>query len=133
MREVVKAVIHKDHKYLLQLRDNDPAISCSDTWSLFGGEVDEGESFEEALKRELEEELSWYPDRLICLAKSTNKKVNCNITFYLVNCKVPKDSLVLGEGQDMGWFRLEAIISLSNTPDLIKNIIKKAARHLGRL
>jgi 8-oxo-dGTP diphosphatase len=133
VREVVKAVIHKDHKYLLQLRDNDPAISYPDTWSLFGGEVDEGESFEEALKRELEEELSWCPDRLICLAKSSNKKVNCNITFYLVHCEVPKESLVLGEGQDMDWYTLEEIISLLNTPDLINNIINKAARHLGRL
>jgi len=127
MREVVKAVIFKDHKYLLQLRDNDPAISYPNTWSFFGGEVDEGEKFEEALKRELEEELSWHPNELFFLNKITNKKVDCNITYYMVNCDAPEDSLVLGEGQAMDWFCLEEVLGLSNTAGEIKNIIRQAA------
>ena len=126
-------MLHKDHKYLLQLRDSDPTIPYPDTWAFFGGEVDEGESFEEALKRELEEELSWCPDRLICLTKSTNKKASLNITFYMVHCEAPKESLILGEGQDMDWFTLEEVLSLSNTPPIMNNIINKAARHLGRI
>lgn len=132
MREVVKAVIYKDDKYLLQLRDDDPAISCPNTWSFFGGEVDEGEYFEEALKRELEEELFWHPDELFFLDKFANKKCNCNITYYIVNCEVTEGSLVLGEGQAMGWFSSEEISDLSNTPGGIKSIINKAIRHLNR-
>mgnify|MGYP001327503498 CR=1 FL=1 len=46
MRDVVKAVIYRHHKYLLQLRDCNPAISYPNTWSLFGGGVDEGENIE---------------------------------------------------------------------------------------
>jgi len=132
MREVVKAVIYKDDKYLLQLRDNDPAISYPNTWSFFGGEVDEGEYFEEALKRELEEELSLHPDELFFLDKFTNKKVNCNITYYMVNCEAPEGSLVLGEGQAMDWFTLEEVLGLSNTPGEIKSIIRQATRYLNR-
>ena len=132
MCEVVKAVIYKDHKYLLQLRDNDPAISYPNTWSFFGGAVEEGESFEEALKRELEEELSWQPDELFFLDKITNKKVDCNITFYIVNCQAPEDSLVLGEGQAMDWFTLEEVLDLSNTAAETKSIIRQAAYRLKK-
>ena len=129
MRDVVKAVIYKDHKYLLQLRDNDSAISYPNTWSFFGGEADKGENFENALKRELEEELSWRPDEYFPLGKSQNKKTNCNITYYLIHCEAPEGSLVLGEGQAMDWFTLEEILTLSNTTWGVKNIISKSARH----
>ncbi|MDP6683380.1 MAG: NUDIX domain-containing protein [Desulfobacterales bacterium] len=127
MREVVKAVICKDHKYLLQLRDNDITIDYPNTWSFFGGEVDEGENFEEALKRELEEELSWHSDELFFIDKITNKEVECNIYFYMVNCEAPEDSLVLGEGQAMEWFSIEEVMDLTNTAAEIKNIIRQAA------
>ena len=53
MREVVKTVIYKDQKYLLQLRDNKPSILCPNTWAFFGGDVKNGEGFVEAMKREL--------------------------------------------------------------------------------
>ncbi len=132
MREVVKAVIYKDDKYLLQLRDDDLAISCPNTWSFFGGEVDEGEYFEEALKRELEEELSWHPDELIFLDKFANKKCNCNITYYMVNCEVTEGSMALGEGQAMDWFTLEEVLGLKNTPSEIKSIIRQATGHLNK-
>lgn len=71
MREVVKAVVYKDDKYLLQLRDNDPAISYPNTWAFFGGGVDAEERHEEALKRELEEELCWRPQELVFLNKAS--------------------------------------------------------------
>ena len=130
MREVVKAVVYKDDKYLLQLRDNDPAIFYPNTWSFFGGDVDEGEYFEEALKRELEEELCWHPDEFQFLDKSIDEKVNCNITYYLARCDVSADKLMLGEGQAMGWFSSEEISGLSNTSNGIKNTINKAICHL---
>ena len=48
--EVVKAVICKNKKYLLQLRDDNSLITYPNTWSFFGGEVDENEGLLEALK-----------------------------------------------------------------------------------
>ncbi len=44
MQEVVKAVIYKNDKFLLQLRDNIPDISYPNTWAFFGGGVDEGKT-----------------------------------------------------------------------------------------
>jgi len=132
MLEVVKAVIYKDHKYLLQLRDNDLAISYPNTWSFFGGGVHDGETHLDALKRELEEELCWHPDEFQFLDKS--RKFNCNITYYLARCDVPADKLILGEGQAMAWFSSEEISGLSNTLGGIQRIINKAAgctSHIG--
>ena len=85
MQEVVKAVIYKDGKYLFQLRDNDASISYPNKWSFFGGEVDKGENLEEALKRELVEELHWCPSKFFYLAKDTDKMTNCNISYYLAH------------------------------------------------
>lgn len=130
MKEVVKAVIYKGDKFLLQLRDTNPAISYPNTWSLFGGEVDEGEDFDEALIRELEEELSWSPDEVVFLNKSKNNKVNCNITYYLVHCTLPEKSLVLGEGQAMSWFTFEEISGLCNIPEGVAAVINKASRYI---
>ena len=64
IEEVVKAVIYKDQKYLLQLRDDNPEISSPNTWGFFGGGVDDGETHEEALIRELNEELNWKPKKM---------------------------------------------------------------------
>jgi len=106
MYDVVKAVIYRKGHFLLQLRDNDPSVAYPNTWSFFGGGVDEGESHKEALYRELEEELCWHPDEIQFLDKSRDEKVNCNITYYLARCDVPADKLMLGEGQAMGWFSI---------------------------
>lgn len=46
-----------DGRYLLQLRDSKPGIFFPGHWSLFGGAHEAGESDEEALLRELHEEL----------------------------------------------------------------------------
>lgn len=133
MKEVVKAVIYKKNKFLLQLRDANIAIPYPNTWSLFGGGVDDGENFNEALIRELEEELSWSPNEVVFLNKSKNKKVNCNINYYLVHCPIPEKNLVLGEGQAMRWFTHEEISGLSNIPEGVLTVINKASRYIVSL
>ena len=65
--EVVKAVIIKKGKFLLQLRDNNPAITYPNNWVFFGGGVNHGEKHEDALKRELIEELGWMPQKFYYL------------------------------------------------------------------
>lgn len=58
MKTVVGAIIkNPKNEYLLQLRD-DRAPTFKNCWTLFGGHVEEGERPDEALLRELEEELS---------------------------------------------------------------------------
>ena len=51
-------IVFEDRRYLCQLRSQKAGIYYPGHWGLFGGEVEPGESAEEGLKRELEEELS---------------------------------------------------------------------------
>lgn len=50
-------LVTPDGRYLMQLRDDKPAILLPGHWALFGGTVDPGETPEAAMRRELEEEL----------------------------------------------------------------------------
>lgn len=131
MQEVVKAVIYKDEKYLLQLRDDDHTIFYPNTWAFFGGGMDVGESHEEAMKRELEEELCWCPQEIVFLKKARNETVNCNITFYMVHCETHVNKLQLREGQAMGWFTLAEVLGLDNVSNEVKNIIKMSEDYLN--
>ena len=48
-----------DGRYLMQRRDAIPTILLPDHWGLFGGTIEPGESPEEAMRRELFEELEY--------------------------------------------------------------------------
>ena len=115
MLEVVKAIIFREDKFLLQLRDNNPTISYPNYWSFFGGGLEKEEDHSEGLIRELEEELSWHPIEFNFLMKVRNELDDCNISYYLVECTVPDKQLCLGEGQAKAWFSIEEIFILLNT------------------
>lgn len=54
---VAALLVRADGRYVMQLRDAKPDIFYPDHWGCFGGAVDPGERPEEALRRELREEL----------------------------------------------------------------------------
>lgn len=58
---VAALLVTEDGHYLLQRRDEKPDIWFPGYCSLFGGLIEEGESPEEALVRELSEELDYRP------------------------------------------------------------------------
>jgi len=58
---VAALLVTPDRRYLLQLRDDIPGIWYPDHWGLFGGAIEPGESPEQALMREVEEELGVVP------------------------------------------------------------------------
>ncbi len=51
---------------LLQLRDNNPAIPFPNCWGTFGGQIEEGESPEQAIIREIREELDYIVEEPDC-------------------------------------------------------------------
>ena len=55
--EVAVAMLHRQGKWLLQLRDDIEGIIAPGCWGLFGGHVEPGESIEAGLRRELNEEI----------------------------------------------------------------------------
>jgi 8-oxo-dGTP diphosphatase len=58
MKKIAAIILENDNgEFLLYLRDNKPDIPFPDHWDLIGGHVEEGETPEEALVREVKEEL----------------------------------------------------------------------------
>jgi 8-oxo-dGTP diphosphatase len=58
MKQVATGLLFDSHgRLLIYLRDNKPTIPFPNRWDLFGGHVEAGEEPEQALVREVEEEL----------------------------------------------------------------------------
>ena len=58
MKQIAAIILENDKgEFLLYLRDNKPGIPFPDHWDLIGGHVEKGETPEEALVREVKEEL----------------------------------------------------------------------------
>jgi 8-oxo-dGTP pyrophosphatase MutT (NUDIX family) len=66
---VAAILVYEDGRILMQLRDDRPDIWYPNHWGLFGGGVEVGESPEEALRRELYEELELVKQPTRLLAK----------------------------------------------------------------
>jgi len=92
-----------DSKILLQHRTKD-APTFPDCWAFFGGGIEEGESAEDAVKRESLEELG-YELTSPCLFTTQRFVHQGNEhTMHVFVEKYNGGILILGEGQGMGWF-----------------------------
>lgn len=56
---VALGMLERDGQWLLQLRDDIEGIVHPGCWGLFGGHLDPGERPEQAVLRELQEEIGW--------------------------------------------------------------------------
>jgi 8-oxo-dGTP diphosphatase len=95
-----------DGKILLQHRTKD-APTYPDYWALFGGGIEEGESAEQAIKRESIEELgyeltspSFY--KILRIHYRENE-----YALHVYSERYNGGELVLGEGQAMGWYTVQ--------------------------
>ncbi len=116
MKQLAGALLYNSKgEVLLQHRDDKPDIAHPGLWSLFGGAVDAGETVEEALVREIWEELEYSvtEKRLWLIAQQPEAQ----FYIFLVPLTVPVEALVLHEGQGFGLFQpQQALETLSVSP-----------------
>jgi 8-oxo-dGTP diphosphatase len=123
MKEIAAIILENDNgEFLLYLRDNKPGIPFPDHWDLIGGHVEEGETPEEALIREVREELdidlkeySFYK-KYVCLTGDAYENTKY---IYTARFNVPIENVTLLEGVRPQYF------SPGEIPDVkFANILK---------
>lgn len=97
--DVALAMLQRDGRWLMQLRDEIPTIVAPGCWGLFGGHMDPGETPEQALRRELLEEISWQPPALELVMVHQIHRRTAHV--FRAELSVTLEQLTLLEGQDM--------------------------------
>lgn len=105
--QVAIAILHRNSKFLLQLRDDIPGILYPGHWALFGGHIEPGESPDEAIQRELLEEIGYVPATLTQFDFYEDTQVVRYV--YQGGLDVDLSQLVLNEGWDMALATSEEI------------------------
>jgi len=100
-QDVVAAIIKKDGLYLIVQRNRDKYMGLR--WEFPGGKVEPDETFQEALSREIEEELSIQIDvhEKIAQEKYKDDQINVDLHYYL--CSQKSSKIRLNEHENIAW------------------------------
>jgi 8-oxo-dGTP pyrophosphatase MutT (NUDIX family) len=102
------AILYRDNRFLLQLRDDIPEIFYPGTWGFFGGQVEPDELPIAAVQRELEEEIGYQPPQIQHFCSYLTHLNSVRHVFY-APLVVGLEELQLNEGQDLGLFTIEEV------------------------
>jgi ADP-ribose pyrophosphatase YjhB (NUDIX family) len=138
-RHVVSAILWtEDGRVLLQQRDDKPDLRYAGCWTLFGGQVEDGETADEAIRRELVEELELddQPLTLVevyaCPARTIVGKVVTFNHVYSGRLARPIEQLTLLEGQAMALYSPDEAmwldLAFAQTPVLARWFDRPRAR-----
>jgi len=124
MKHIAQIILENDKgEFLIYLRDGKPGIPFPHHWDLIGGHVEEGETPEEALIREVKEEIDFdlkdytFFREYLCLEGDAYP----NIKFiYHGKINLPVEDITLLEGDRLQYFTRNEI------PDIkFANILRK--------
>ncbi|MDM3847484.1 MAG: NUDIX hydrolase [Aphanizomenon gracile PMC638.10] len=96
---VAVAILYRESKFLMQLRDNIPNIIAPGCWALFGGHIEPGESPEIAVQREVMEEIGYDLTNFTKFGIYRDEKAVRYV--FQAPLLVPVSQLVLSEGWDL--------------------------------
>ena len=126
MRAIAAIILENDNgEFLFYLRDGNPGIPFPHHWDLFGGHIEEGETPEEALKREVKEELNYdlkeyrFFKEYLCLEGDAYPNIKY---IYSGKINLPVEEITLLEGEKPQYFTKEEIpyIKFAN---ILKHIV----------
>lgn len=109
-KAVVAAVLHNSAgDLLLQLRDDKPNLRYPNFWTLFGGSVEDGETPEQAIHRELIEEMEialplTFWKIFVCPVRSIENIVTTYNHVFVGKLNRDIATIDLNEGQAMRFF-----------------------------
>lgn len=111
----VSAILYnQNNQVLLQQRDNKPDLAFAGYWTLFGGAIEDQETPDMAMKRELIEEIDLEPT--LTHWKMYERKHTSTITIvqhiYIGRIDQKLDNIALYEGQAHNFFHYNQLKSL---------------------
>jgi 8-oxo-dGTP diphosphatase len=120
MKKTTSSFVIYQEKLLLLLRDNNPAIENPNTWQTIGGFVEAEETFEAAIRREIQEETNLTPAHVEYLGKRAG--VNHELAIYVVRLTEQEvKALQLGnEGQALQFFPVDELETLNLSSHLLR-------------
>ncbi|MDP6927948.1 MAG: (deoxy)nucleoside triphosphate pyrophosphohydrolase, partial [Rhodospirillales bacterium] len=100
---VVAAIIKKDDCYLIAKRNKNKYMGLK--WEFPGGKVEDGETFEEALSREILEELNVNIKIYDKLAQEKYKDDEINVVLHYFQCSLISEDITLSEHETIAWVK----------------------------
>ena len=119
--EVVAAIIYKDGEYFATQRGYG---EFEGMWEFPGGKIEPGGSPEDALKREIQEELGIdiTIDKFLCITDYDYQSFHLTMHCYL--CSVESGEIELREHKSARWLTVESLDSVEWLP-ADKEVIEK--------
>ena len=109
---VSAAIIVENKKILCVQRNKGKYDYISYKFEFPGGKLEEGENEEEALKREISEELNLEIDVAEKFLLVTHEYLDFNLTMHSYLCKANTEQLILKEHIDAKWLYKNELIDL---------------------
>ena len=101
MTNVVAAIIKKDNHFLIVKRNRKKHLGLK--WEFPGGKVQENETFEEALSREIKEELNIKINLHDKIAEEKYKDEKIDIVLHYYLCSQKNGTIKLNEHENLAW------------------------------
>jgi 8-oxo-dGTP diphosphatase len=107
MKQVAAAIIHKDDKILIAQRAVDD--ECGMLWEFPGGKLEEGETLEECIIREIREELNLDIEIIDIFDTSVYRYDSQDIEFTVFNVRVVGGKLKLNVHNKVKWVEISQL------------------------